>query len=216
MTRAAGVGAVQLAPQMIAALLVLLPCTGALLMQRAPSRDAPRAVHCRAIEAPAPLELTIRSAEWLDSFRGAERAVLIVAEDYATGQRVGSLGLEVLPMTSDGLSPNSAGEEQCCPRPLLSGLVVEPHLRRRGIAHRLMDEAEALVREWGHNELLLHVTASNTAALGFYDALGFECADGTRVAVAEEEPPPKWSLGSWVRSLGSGSETRCLRKSLPP
>ena len=42
-------------------------------------------------------------------------------------------------------------------RPLLSNLVVARGYRRRGIAKRLMREAEAHARGWGYRELLLKV-----------------------------------------------------------
>ena len=176
-------------------------------------------------------ELAVRSAPWTDSFRGAERAVTLVAEDAATGQRLGSLGLEELalrPAEVDGFAAADDG----APRPLLSGLVVEPAYRRRGVARELVSEAEKQARAWGHAELLLYVDDANAAAVRFYDAIGFRCAaDGARCVAGDDgvavsargrapgEQPAEsgWQAGAlaWLRDLGRGSRLLFLRKALP-
>ena len=129
------------------------------------------------------LDVNLRISPWVDNFRGATRAVTIVAED-AGGQRLGSLGLEELPV-------------QALPRPLLSGLIVEPAHRRRGIARQLVFAAEDQARDWGHSELVLYVEASSSA-LNFYDAIGFVDANGARCVRQEADRGPKWL--SWLPS----------------
>jgi ribosomal protein S18 acetylase RimI-like enzyme len=52
-------------------------------------------------------------------------------------------------------------------------LAVTPDLRRRGVARRLMDEAERLLRAAGCPKINLQVRSTNTAVIGFYRSLGF-------------------------------------------
>ena len=56
-------------------------------------------------------------------------------------------------------------------------LAVDPAYRNQGIARRLMVEAERLLTEAGCPKINIMVRRSNTAAAGFYDALGYEPDD---------------------------------------
>ena len=169
--------------------------------------------HCCAAEARQPLELSFRCADWVDSFRGAERAMTVVAGDVSNGRRVGSLGLEVLPIATEGDARARQG-----PQPIMSGLIVEPAFRRCGIGRRLVEEAEALARSWGHDELLLYVDSTNTAAVALYEACGFRCADGTELQAvlqaADATGGAQWDVGAWLGSLGRASQPLCLCKTL--
>ena len=53
-------------------------------------------------------------------------------------------------------------------------LAVAPERRREGLGRRLMEAAEAWLREQGAPKLQLMVRTSNAEALGFYTALGLE------------------------------------------
>ena len=53
-------------------------------------------------------------------------------------------------------------------------LAVAPDRRREGLGRRLMDAAEAWLRERSVPKLQLMVRTSNEEALGFYEALGLE------------------------------------------
>jgi len=53
-------------------------------------------------------------------------------------------------------------------------LAVAPDRRREGLGRKLMDAAEAWLRDRGAPKLQLMVRTSNEAALGFYEALGLE------------------------------------------
>ena len=75
-------------------------------------------------------------------------------------------------------------------RPYISNLVVDSRLRRRGVGRRLMEACEAEAETWAAacngaggdtcQDLWLEVTATNEAALGFYESLGYR-EDGRTV-----------------------------------
>lgn len=53
-------------------------------------------------------------------------------------------------------------------------LAVHPDHRRGGIAARLMDEAEQLLRATGCPKINLQIRSTNTEALDFYHRIGYE------------------------------------------
>lgn len=59
-------------------------------------------------------------------------------------------------------------------------LDVAPARRRRGLARRLMAEAETRLRAAGGIVMALHVSTANTAAMQFYESIGYG-----RVGMAE-------------------------------
>ena len=75
-------------------------------------------------------------------------------------------------------------------RPLLSALFVDPSHRRRGVAGELMRAAEEQAIGWGHEELVLNVQRSNTAARGLYAKLGY---------VPDVEPKAAPARNWWAR-----------------
>ncbi len=62
----------------------------------------------------------------------------------------------------------------------ITTLDVHPTLRRQGLAHQLMDAAEASSIQAGVTYLRLHVSAENSSAIHFYESIGF-----TRQLLAE-------------------------------
>jgi ribosomal protein S18 acetylase RimI-like enzyme len=68
---------------------------------------------------------------------------------------------------------------------VLSNLAVSAQARRRGVAKTLCEEAEALARDWGYNEIHLLVESENTPARKLYqDKLGYKTAFTKKSAVA--------------------------------
>jgi GNAT superfamily N-acetyltransferase len=62
------------------------------------------------------------------------------------------------------------------PAALVTGLVVAPHARRRGIGRGLMDRAEQWARARGLASLRLRSRTARSEAHAFYRRLGFEAA----------------------------------------
>jgi ribosomal protein S18 acetylase RimI-like enzyme len=56
----------------------------------------------------------------------------------------------------------------------LHGLVVDPHMRRRGIARALVDECEAFVRQQGGRGIYVDTPVNNSGARAFYLHQGFK------------------------------------------
>jgi ribosomal protein S18 acetylase RimI-like enzyme len=54
-------------------------------------------------------------------------------------------------------------------------VVIQSGQRRRGLGRQLVEEAKRLARqEWNAEKLYAHVDATNDAAIGCYQACGFE------------------------------------------
>ena len=70
-------------------------------------------------------------------------------------------------------------------------LAVAPAFRRAGLGRALMAEAERVLRGLGCPKVNLQIRATNEAAVGFYEALGYTADDvvslGHRL---EHDPPP--------------------------
>jgi ribosomal protein S18 acetylase RimI-like enzyme len=61
-------------------------------------------------------------------------------------------------------------------------VAVEPERRAAGLGRAVMDAAERWLRDAGAVKVQLMVRHTNTAALGFYERLGYEDADVTVLA----------------------------------
>jgi len=64
--------------------------------------------------------------------------------------------------------------------PYLSNLAVHPEYRRQGVAQELLSNCEKTAREWGFDEIYLHVLENNHAARQLYYQAGYrlEQVDG--------------------------------------
>jgi len=126
--------------------------------------------------------VTVRPAPWANPPGGAKRSVYLHAEMAApkkpgVGQissEVGGCGVEVLPLSWDGLEGESTWVDNVRPRAVVSGtLYVKPQYRRQGIAQRLLCEAEGQARRMGCDEMMLLVKERNAAALKLYQKMGY-------------------------------------------
>ena len=59
----------------------------------------------------------------------------------------------------------------------LYSLAVAPEMQRRGLGRGMVEEAEAGLKALGCRKVNLQVRASNAAAIGFYERLGFSVED---------------------------------------
>lgn len=118
----------------------------------------------RAVSASMAL-LEIKTEPWEES--PASRAVYIRARVEGSQKYIGECGVEIQDCTSDGLVDEGAAGVK--PRALLSGtLHVHRSFRRKGVAQRLLREAENKARSWGMGSLLLLVDQDNEPALRLY------------------------------------------------
>ncbi|CAB9498054.1 FR47-like protein [Seminavis robusta] len=64
------------------------------------------------------------------------------------------------------------------PRPMLSDLMVNPRMRRKGIAKQLVQRCEEICRQdFQETELYIRVLKDNEAAIAMYDSLGYSIYD---------------------------------------
>ncbi|CAK9025730.1 Protein white [Durusdinium trenchii] len=100
---------------------------------------------------------------------------------------VGCVGCEVkcFNRLSNQQLPNTQydGCQQTVLRPVMADLAVAEECRGRGVARKLVEQLEEVVRTWGYDELVLLVEASNFQARGVYGRLGYRLA-GLRPAEA--------------------------------
>lgn len=86
------------------------------------------------------------------------------------------------------LSPPSPPQNNPTGYAYISNVAVSPCAQRRGVARRLMAEAEALAGAWGCSKAGLHVNLANTPAVGLYRwwcVWGGEAPDAAFVCVTE-------------------------------
>jgi ribosomal protein S18 acetylase RimI-like enzyme len=72
------------------------------------------------------------------------------------------------------LRPLSPWQSYALKSPYISNLAVKTNCRRQGIAQRLLLACERTVREWGLQDLYLHVLDNNQPALQLYLKAGYQ------------------------------------------
>jgi ribosomal protein S18 acetylase RimI-like enzyme len=113
------------------------------------------------------------------SFEGKRECRLLLASDSRGGPVRGCIDLAVHLFDSreqkfELLRDEMPGDAKYCWRPYVASLAVERSYRRKGVARKLLREAEAIARSWGYRELLLEVSAQNDAAIQFYTRAGYK------------------------------------------
>ena len=87
-----------------------------------------------------------------------------------TGELTGCAGIEVSQIPDKSLTSLKTQSG-----PLMSNLAVGREFRRKGIAEKLVKEAERLVRyEWGYDDCYLYVEERNKAAVKLYRKMGYK------------------------------------------
>jgi ribosomal-protein-alanine N-acetyltransferase len=119
-------------------------------------------------------------------FAEATNARVTIAEDEA--ELVGFVILQI-----EGVDGGRVG--------YIVTLDVSPESRRRGVARRLMQEAERQAQHEGCSALVLHVFTGNESAIRFYASLGF-----VRSHREEEFYGPKMDAWVFHKLLTSSSE----------
>lgn len=126
------------------------------------------------------------------SFEGKRECRLLVAADARGGPLRGCVDLAVhlynipeqkFELTKDELP----SQKDFCWRPYVASLAVERNYRRKGIARKLLREAEAIAQSWGYRELLLEVSAFNNAAIKFYSRGGYKVLRSDVAGTGAEE-----------------------------
>jgi GNAT superfamily N-acetyltransferase len=135
------------------------------------------------------------------------RSAIWLASD-PNGLLVGTCGVQTLVMSPEGETRMTRRNKPTLEvRPLLSNLVVAPEWRRRGVASRLLQESESMVRAWGFEEMLLKVEAANAAAIQMYLRGGY-----VSVGIDAGAERPRAGL---VRVRWERTTLLCMRKRLP-
>ena len=112
--------------------------------------------------------------------------------EAADGELLGSAALEVCRLLDGAISC----EPVAVARPLLSGMIVQPSHRRRGVASALLKEAEAQATAWGFDEIVLNVQRSNSAAAELYARSGY-CADSEASERTDVDSLSWWDRWRW-------------------
>ena len=145
------------------------------------------------------------------------RSALLVAEDDESGALVGVAGIQAISQTPDG-----RGEDQqrfmkrdkralMDVRPLLSNVAVVPSHRRQGIASRMVQSAEDVVRAWGFDELLLLVNERNGGARALYAQRGYT-VEGEPLDGEECDIQALWFFGGGQRVTWRTCKNVCMRR----
>ncbi|RUR80945.1 GNAT family N-acetyltransferase [Chlorogloeopsis fritschii PCC 6912] len=98
----------------------------------------------------------------------APHHICLVAVDTTTGLSDNLVGTVEL-----GVRFNDSWTEVGRSFPYLSNLAVHPKYRRQGAASQLLAASEKIVREWGFEELYLHVLENNYQARQLYFKQGY-------------------------------------------
>ena len=97
--------------------------------------------------------------------------MLVIKDEEMRGAVVACVGVEV--QTFKGTVPLRRAEEnskgEVIDRPVIANLATAPSARRKGLAKKLMRAVEEQCVEWGFDEAVLVVEASNSKARGLYN-----------------------------------------------
>lgn len=113
---------------------------------------------------------TTQFKEFRGRYAGVSRgqSELLVSQ-LPSGEVVGCAGIEATPIPQGKLRATPGARS-----PLMSNLAVSREYRRKGIAEKLVKEAERIARyEWGYDDVFLYVEERNSPAVKLYQKLGY-------------------------------------------
>mmetsp|Transcript_6716 Transcript_6716/g.17193 ORF Transcript_6716/g.17193 Transcript_6716/m.17193 type:complete len:196 (+) Transcript_6716:118-705(+) len=141
--------------------------------------------------------------------RGGLEGIMLVIRDEQTGAVLGCVGAQV--QTFKGTVPFKRADEgtkgEYTDRPVIANLATAPAARRQGLAKRLMAAVEEECLDWGYEEAVLVVEASNSKALGLYRKLGYK-------AIGGEAATPNLKVSAEGKVVEATVKTVFMRKSL--
>ncbi|KAK3258185.1 hypothetical protein CYMTET_32759 [Cymbomonas tetramitiformis] len=129
----------------------------------------------RVEDAPSQLRKNLINGQLADlrrRYTGRKSEAVLLCSRDVDGDVVGCVGMEVA--TFDGREQIAEGaytENELELRPVVANLAVGQEQRRQGLARELMEECEAVAREWGYEEILLFVEDQNGRAKKLYGKL---------------------------------------------
>jgi ribosomal protein S18 acetylase RimI-like enzyme len=125
-------------------------------------------------EVLTPMQRQSLSTTQFKEFRGRYAGVsrgqseLLICQ-LPSGEVVGCAGVEAIRIPQGTLRATPGARS-----PLMSNLAVSREYRRKGIAEKLVKEAERVARyEWGYDDIFLYVEERNVAAVKLYRKLGY-------------------------------------------
>ncbi len=119
---------------------------------------------------------------WNDPHRDLDRKLAVAPE----GLRVALRGDEIVGTVMVGYEGH---------RGWINYLAVAPEHRRGGVGRRLMDDAQAWLRQRGCPKINLQVRHGNDAALRFYEAVGFKVDACVSLGMRLEDDTTEQAMG---------------------
>lgn len=99
---------------------------------------------------------------------------LVLALEDEDSAFVALVDLSLWPDDGRVRAPNATSKPGVPSKPYILNLCVDPDFRRKGLARRLMNISERLIRDiWGDTEIYLHVEDDQVAANYLYEAIGY-------------------------------------------
>jgi len=126
------------------------------------------------LDAASPRPLLSRPAPHGSAERPEFGLVLALEDTETLDAFVALVDLSLWPDDGRVRAPNATSKPRVPSKPYILNLCVDPNFRRKGLARRLMNISERLIRDiWGDTEIYLHVEDDQVAANYLYEAIGY-------------------------------------------
>jgi len=126
------------------------------------------------LDAASPRPLLSRPAPHGSAERPELGLVLALEDTETLDAFVALVDLSLWPDDGRVRAPNATSKPRVPSKPYILNLCVDPNFRRKGLARRLMNISERLIRDiWGDTEIYLHVEDDQVAANYLYEAIGY-------------------------------------------